>query len=139
MVVGAGYGGAPLAALLARQGRRVALVDKTPRAGGKTQTLDRRGYRYEMFGAVGIPAVGSRFDELVEVLGIQDRVRAAGARRDTAASIRYRAPDGTWRSQRSPLRQTGDAGELATLQRTFGATDAGHGAPRPPSTCRSCR
>ena len=122
VVVGAGYGGAPLAALLARQGRRVALVEKTPRAGGKAQTLDRRGYRYEMFGAVGIPAVGSRFDELVDVLGLHDRVELLVPEGD-AAAIRFRAPDGTWRSQRSPLRQTGDAGELTALQRTFGATD----------------
>jgi len=122
-VVGAGYGGAPLAALLASDGYRVALVEKTPRAGGKTQTLDRRGYRYEMFGAVGIPAVDSRVDELVDVLGVQDRVRLL-VPDGPAAAIRYRAPDGTWRAQHSPLRQTGDPDDLATLQRTFGATDA---------------
>ena len=123
VVVGAGYGGAPLAALLAGRGRRVALVEKTPRAGGKTQTLDRRGYRYEMFGAVGIPAVGSRFDELVDVLGIDDRVDLLVPEGHVAA-MRFRAPDGTWRSQRSPLRQTGEAQDLADLQSTFGATDA---------------
>ncbi len=71
-VIGAGYGGVSAAALLAHQGKRVALVDKTPRAGGKTQTLVRKGYRYEMFGAVGIPAVGSRFHELVDTLGLGD-------------------------------------------------------------------
>jgi len=122
VVVGAGYGGAPLAALLAHQGRRVALVEKTPRAGGKAQTLDRRGYRYEMFGAVGIPAVGSRFDELVDVLGIHDRVQLLVPEGNVAA-LRFRAPDGTWRSQHSPLRQTGDPEDLAALQRTFGASD----------------
>ena len=122
-VVGAGYGGAPLAALLASAGRRVVLVEKTPRAGGKTQTLDRRGYRYEMFGAVGIPAVGSRVDELVDVLGLQDRVRLL-VPEGPAAAIRYRAPDGAWRGQHSALRQSGDPEDLATLQRTFGASDA---------------
>ena len=124
VVVGAGYGGAPLAALLARQGRRVALVEKTPRAGGKTQTLDRRGYRYEMFGAVGIPAVGSRVDELVALLGIEDRVELL-VPEGHVAGIRYLAPDGTWRAQRSPLRQTGEPEDLAALQRTFGADDEG--------------
>jgi phytoene dehydrogenase-like protein len=122
VVVGAGYGGAPLAALLAHQGRRVALVEKTRRAGGKAQTLDRRGYRYEMFGAVGIPAVGSRFDELVDVLGLHDRVRLLVPEGHVAA-MRFRAPDGTWRTQRSPLCQTGEPEDLAALQRTFGATD----------------
>ena len=37
IVIGAGYGGATAAALLARAGKRVALVDKTPRPGGKVQ------------------------------------------------------------------------------------------------------
>ncbi|HEY4928147.1 MAG TPA: hypothetical protein VIH95_03285 [Acidimicrobiales bacterium] len=54
--VGAGYGRAPLAPLLAHGGRRVALVEKTPRAGGKTRTLGRQGYGYgyEMFGAIEV-------------------------------------------------------------------------------------
>jgi phytoene dehydrogenase-like protein len=60
-VIGAGYGGATVAALLARAGRRVALLEKTARAGGKTQTTERKGYHFEMFGAVGIPALNSRF------------------------------------------------------------------------------
>ena len=66
-VIGAGFGGAPVAALLAKNGLRVALVEKTARAGGKTQTTERKGYRFEMFGAVGIPAYNSRFHELVEI------------------------------------------------------------------------
>jgi len=53
-VVGAGYGRAPLAALPAHGGRRVAPVEKSPRAGGKTQTLGHRGYGYEMFGAIEV-------------------------------------------------------------------------------------
>jgi len=121
IVVGAGYGGAPLAALLAHQGRRVALIEKTPRAGGKAQTLDRRGYRYEMFGAVGIPAVGSRFDELVDVLGIHDRVQLLVPEGNVAA-MRFLAPDGTWRTHRGPLRQTGNPEDMTALQRTFGAS-----------------
>src|SRR3974377_1639341 len=48
IVIGAGYGGVTTAALCANQGNRVALIDKTPRAGGKTQTLDRKGERQGM-------------------------------------------------------------------------------------------
>ena len=55
-VIGAGYGGATVAALLAKEGYKVVLLEKTARAGGKTQTTERKGYRFEMFGAVGIPA-----------------------------------------------------------------------------------
>lgn len=122
VVVGAGYGGATAAALLAHGGRRVALVEKTPRAGGKTQTLDRRGYRYEMFGAVGIPALDSRFHELVDVLGLADEVELLIPEGPQAA-VRYRAPDGEWRLLRSELRQTGSPEELENLKRVFGATD----------------
>jgi phytoene dehydrogenase-like protein len=122
-VIGAGYGGATLAALLAHAGRRVALVDKTPRAGGKTQTLDRQGYRYEMFGAVGIPALGSRFHELVDTLDLAERVPFIVPEGD-AAAVKYRAADGRWRSMQAPLVQTGSESELAGLRATYGADDA---------------
>jgi prolycopene isomerase len=121
-VIGAGYGGVTAAALLAHAGHRVALVDKTPRAGGKTQTLDRKGYRYEMFGAVGIPAVDSRFHELVDTLGLADRVDLMVPEGDKAA-VHYKAPDGAWRTMRSPLRQTGSDAEIENLRHVFGATD----------------
>ena len=121
IVVGAGYGGATAAALLADAGRRVALLDRTPRAGGKTQTLHRRGYRYEMFGAVGIPALNSRFHELVDVLGLGDRVELLIPEGPKAA-VHYRPPEGGWRTLRSALQQTGTEEELAELARVFGAT-----------------
>lgn len=124
VVIGAGYGGAGIAALLAHAGRRVALVDRTPRAGGKTQTLSRRGYRYEMFGAVGIPAKGSRFHELVDVLGIADRVELIFPEGD-AAGVRYKSADGVWHSMRAPLQQTGAPSEMAALRSTYGVDDAG--------------
>jgi len=122
IVIGAGYGGVTVAALLAHHGKRVALIDKTPRAGGKTQTLDRLGYRYEMFGAVGIPAVDSRFHELVDVLGVQDRVEFLIPEGEQAA-VHYRPPEGGWRTLRSALRQTGSEDELSGLRRVFGATE----------------
>jgi prolycopene isomerase len=121
-VIGAGYGGATAAALLAHSGRRVALVEKTKVAGGKVQTVDRKGYRFEMFGAVGIPAHDSRFHELVDVLDIADQVEFLIPEGD-AASVRYKAPDGEWRSLYSPLQMTGEPEEMENLQRVFGASD----------------
>jgi len=121
-VIGAGYGGATVAALLARAGRRVALVEKTAVAGGKTQTIDRKGYRFEMFGAVGIPAHNSRFHELVDALGVADRVPFIIPDGEVA-SVRYRAASGEWRTMYSALRQTGDPKEMENLRRVFGATD----------------
>jgi phytoene dehydrogenase-like protein len=121
-VIGAGYGGATVAALLAHSGRRVALIEKTKVAGGKVQTVDRKGYRFEMFGAVGIPAHDSRFHELVEVLDIGDQVEFL-IPEGNAASVRYKAPDGKWRVLYSPLQMTGEPEEMENLQRVFGASD----------------
>jgi phytoene dehydrogenase-like protein len=121
-VIGAGYGGTTVAALLAHAGRRVALVEKTGLAGGKVQTIDRKGYRFEMFGAVGIPAHNSRFHELADVLGVSDRVEFLVPEGEVA-SIRYRTPGGEWRTMYSPLQQTGDPKEMDNLRRVFDASD----------------
>ncbi len=122
IVIGAGYGGATAAALLAHSGRRVALVEKTLLAGGKTQTVDRKGYRFEMFGAVGIPAHNSRFHELVDLLGVADKVPFVVPEGD-AASVRYKAPDGEWRTMYMPLQQTGAQREMDEMKRVFGVSD----------------
>jgi prolycopene isomerase len=121
-VIGAGYGGVTVAALLAHSGRRVALVEKTRRAGGKAQTMDRGKYRYEMFGAVGIPAYNSRFHELVDRLGVAERVPFIIPEGDVASLI-YKAASGEWRSMHSPLQQTGDPKQIDDLRRVFGLTD----------------
>src|SRR3974390_2672972 len=105
IVIGAGYGGVTTAALCAKQGKRVALIDKTPRAGGKTQTLDRKGYRYEMFGAVGIPALNSRFHELVDVLDVGDRIEFLIPEGEVAA-VHYRPHAGGGGTNRPPLPHT---------------------------------
>ncbi|MFN8546094.1 MAG: NAD(P)/FAD-dependent oxidoreductase [Candidatus Binatia bacterium] len=122
-VIGAGFGGVTAAALLARSGRRVALVEKMPRAGGKAQTLSWQGYRYEMFGAVGIPAVHSRFHELVDVLDVGARTPFIVPDGDIAG-VRYKAASGEWRAMRGPAQQTGSPAEIENLRRVFGATDA---------------
>jgi len=121
-VIGAGYGGVSAAALLAHAGRKVILIDKTPRAGGKTQTLPRKGYRYEMFGAVGIPALGSRFHELVDVLGIAERAPFS-IPTGNIAGMHYKAKSGEWRSFRGPAQASGSEEEIANLRRVFDATD----------------
>jgi phytoene dehydrogenase-like protein len=121
-VIGAGFGGATVAALLARSGRRVVLVEKTALAGGKAQTIDRKGYRFEMFGAVGIPAHNSRFHELVDLLGVTDRVPFIVPEGDVA-SVRYKTASGEWRSLYTALQQTGDPKEMDNLRRVFDATD----------------
>jgi prolycopene isomerase len=127
IVIGAGYGGTTVSALLAHAGKRVALVEKTAVAGGKTQCTDRKGYRFDMFGAVGIPAHDSRFHELVDLLGLTDRVEFV-VPEGNVASVRYKAPDGSWRTMYSPLRQTGAPEEMENLKRVFGVSDDELGA-----------
>jgi len=122
-VIGAGFGGAPVAALLARTGKKVALIEKTARAGGKTQTTERKGYRFEMFGAVGIPAYNSRFHELVDTLGVADRAPFV-IPEGNAASIRYRNRAGEWKVSYSPLLATGSEEEMMVMKETLGVTDA---------------
>jgi prolycopene isomerase len=75
-----------------------------------------------MFGAVGIPANNSRFHELVDVIGVAERVPFVIPEGDVA-SIRYKAASGEWRTMYSPLQQTGDPKEMENLRRVFGATD----------------
>jgi prolycopene isomerase len=121
-VIGAGFGGASVAALLAKSGKKVALVEKTARAGGKTQTTERKGYRFEMFGAVGIPAYNSRFHELVDTLGIAERAPFVVPEGD-AASIRYLNKQGEWKVSYNPLMATGSEKEMTAMKETFGVTD----------------
>lgn len=123
-VIGAGFGGATVAALLADAGQKVVLIEKTARAGGKTQTTERKGYRFEMFGAVGIPAYNSRFHELVEKLGIADEVPFV-IPEGNVASVRYRNAEGEWKVMYSPLLQTGSQEEIDSLKATFGVDDDG--------------
>jgi prolycopene isomerase len=122
-VIGAGFGGASVAALLAHAGKKVALVEKTARAGGKTQTTERKGYRFEMFGAVGIPAYNSRFHELVDVLGITDRTPFI-IPEGNVACVRYKNPRGEWKSMYSPLLQTGSDEEIDNIKQTYEVNDA---------------
>ena len=122
-VIGAGFGGASVAALLAKAGKKVALIEKTARAGGKTQTTERKGYRFEMFGAVGIPAYNSRFHELVDILGVADRAPFVVPQGDVA-SIRYLNKNGEWKVSYNPLMPTGSEKEMMTMKDTFGVTDA---------------
>lgn len=123
IVVGAGYGGTTTAALLAQQGRRVLLVDKNDKAGGKAMTIHRRGYGYEMWPVLSLPADDSRFHELVDTLGIGDRVRLIVPEGD-AVDLRYKRADGTWKGYVGPSKQAEDPLAVENLETTFGVGSA---------------
>ena len=109
IVIGAGYGGVTTAALCAKQGKRVLLVDKNDRAGGKAMTIERRGYKYEMWPVWGTPANNSRFHELAAEIGVDEAKAKLYAPLADASEGRYKAPDGEWRGK--PASDGGDQTE----------------------------
>lgn len=76
IVVGAGPGGSAAAALLAKNGRKVLLVDKNKSAGGRMMTIhDKEGFHYELFPINGCPNDGSQMDHVLEAIGKTDSVK----------------------------------------------------------------
>jgi phytoene dehydrogenase-like protein len=75
IVVGAGPGGSACAALLAHRGLSVLLLDKNPRAGGRMMRIEKDGFTYEPFPINGVPARGSRFEEIIAELGLESAVK----------------------------------------------------------------
>ena len=71
IVIGAGPGGAPCAALLAKKGLKTLLLEKNNRAGGKAMTVSKQGFRYEFWPVTGGPMYHSRFEEILQVLGLK--------------------------------------------------------------------
>jgi phytoene dehydrogenase-like protein len=61
IVVGAGFGGGTCAALLAKKGLKVLLVDKNAKAGGKAMAISKGGYTYTAWVVIAAPIVGNLF------------------------------------------------------------------------------
>jgi prolycopene isomerase len=75
IVVGAGFGGSTCAALLAKRGLRVLLLDKNPRAGGKAMPFSKGRFSYNPWFICTAPVTGNLFEVVLEELGIKDRVK----------------------------------------------------------------
>jgi phytoene dehydrogenase-like protein len=75
IIIGAGPGGSAIAALLAKAGLRVLLVDKNAQAGGKMLTVQRDGFHYEMFPINAVPSRNSHFEKLIRDLELEDEVK----------------------------------------------------------------
>jgi prolycopene isomerase len=74
IVVGAGFGGATCAALLARRGLRVLLLEKNSQAGGKAMVISKNGFTYEMWPVIHAPARTSRCLDVLRELGLEGRI-----------------------------------------------------------------
>jgi phytoene dehydrogenase-like protein len=75
IVAGAGPGGSAIAAILAKEGLHVLLVDKNAMPGGKMMAVHKDGFYYEMFPINAVPARNSLFEKLTVELGLQDEVK----------------------------------------------------------------
>lgn len=98
IVIGAGPGGASIAALLAEAGLKVLLAEKNDRAGGKAMTLHQQGYGYEMWPVIAIPGGPSRYDELLKQIHREDDVPLSVPPPDLSQNggIVYHTDDGRW-------------------------------------------
>ncbi|MEE8469739.1 MAG: NAD(P)/FAD-dependent oxidoreductase [Dehalococcoidia bacterium] len=74
IVVGAGFGGSSCAALLAKRGLRVLLLDKNAKAGGKAMALSKKGFTYTAWVVNAAPIQQNMFEIVLEELGMRDRV-----------------------------------------------------------------
>jgi len=120
IVIGAGYGGVTCAAMLARDGHRVLLVDKNAQAGGKAMTMRAGGYGYELWPIAGGPADGSRFAELASAIGVDpdDAILLP----DEAGEFRYVRADGTTAVVPFSARPASDPAAMARLPEELGAS-----------------
>ncbi len=75
IIVGAGPGGSAIAALLAKEGLRVLLIDRHSTAGGKMLTVQRDGFYYEMFPINAVPSRNSLFERLIHDLELENEAQ----------------------------------------------------------------
>lgn len=90
IVVGGGPGGLTAAALLAKWGVRVLLVDKNTIPGGKAITAERDGFRYELGPKLQCPMRGPAFERAFNMLGIGSMLRPIYLGGDILPECAYR-------------------------------------------------
>lgn len=74
IVIGAGFGGSSCAALLAKRGLKVLLLEKNAKAGGKAMSLSKKGFTYTAWVVITAPIQGNMFEAVLKELGLEDRV-----------------------------------------------------------------
>jgi prolycopene isomerase len=74
IVVGAGFGGSSSAALLAKRGLKVLLLDKNAKAGGKAMAFSKGGFTYTAWVVIAAPTMGNVFEVVLKELGMEKKV-----------------------------------------------------------------
>ena len=74
IVVGAGFGGAACAGLMAKRGLKVLLVEKNAKAGGKAMAFAKNGFTYTPWVVITAPIIDNAFERVLTELEMTDRV-----------------------------------------------------------------
>ena len=111
VVAGSGVGGLCAAALLARYGYKVLLVEKREMLGGRYSTIEMEGFKVPT-GAMGVPSRGGVIAEIFKEVGADYNIREIGA-----PSLWI---DGGWHQ----LPEKGQLKALLTILDTIGASKA---------------
>ena len=90
IVIGAGPGGVTCAALLAKKGLSVLVLDKNQQVGGKQMAV--KGYNTELWPTGGLPVNGGSWFEAFKALGIESKFRVSVK----DISMLYRRSGGQW-------------------------------------------
>ncbi len=90
IVVGGGPGGLTAAALLAKWGVKVLLLDKNTIPGGKAITAERDGFKYELGPKLQCPMRGPGFEQAYDLLGIRPELKPIYLDASIGADCAYR-------------------------------------------------
>ena len=113
IVIGAGFGGATCAALLARRGVKTLLIDKNAIPGGKGITMAKQGFRYEFWPISGGPSLNSQFARVLNELDMTERIAVLAPQR--AVALMYRKPGAAYAACVEPAVPEPD-GALAMME-----------------------
>jgi phytoene dehydrogenase-like protein len=94
IVVGGGPGGLTAAALLAKWGVKVLLLDKNDIPGGKAITAEHDGFKYELGPKLQCPMRGPGFEQAFDLLGIRSELKPIYLDANIGAECAYRK--GSW-------------------------------------------
>lgn len=92
IVIGSGLGGSVCAALLAKAGMKILLLEKNSRPGGKAMGISVKGFQGEMWPTFGIPKEAGPFVDAFRLLGIESKLDVMPG----SFALMYRHPSGKW-------------------------------------------
>ena len=105
IVIGAGLGGCVCAALLAKSGIRVLVLDKNKQVGGKAMGIDVNGFKGEFWPTYGIPQTVGPFLEAFRALGIEEKLNPIPG----SIIQLFKREGGEWiRTENDPNQEVGD-------------------------------